>query len=85
MRGSRPQRPLSKIVAALALVTALFAAGAASGGTLIVSGISSPRAGDVEEALNGAGFVTVLHREEDGEQRGDYTERWAAFVMTRAG
>jgi ribosomal protein L11 methyltransferase len=53
------------------------------GGTLIVSGISSPRAGDVEAALNGAGFTTVLHGEEDGEQRGDFIERWAAFVLTK--
>lgn len=53
------------------------------GGTLIVSGISSPRAKEVEEALNAAGFKTLQHREEDGEQRGDYTERWAAFVMTK--
>jgi len=52
-------------------------------GTLIVSGISAPRAKEVEAALNAAGFSTVLHREEDGEQRGDYTERWAAFVMTK--
>jgi len=53
------------------------------GGTLIVSGISAPRADDVEAALNGVGFTTVLHREEDGEQRGDFTERWAAFVLTK--
>lgn len=53
------------------------------GGTLIVSGISEPRAAEVEAALQAAGFSTVESRLMDGEQRGDYVERWAAFVMIR--
>jgi ribosomal protein L11 methyltransferase len=51
--------------------------------TLIISGISSPRADDVEHAMQSAGFQTVEKREQDGESRGDYTERWAAFVFNR--
>lgn len=53
------------------------------GGTLIVSGISSPRADEVEAALVSAGFLKTLKRERDGDLRGDpagdYLERWAAF------
>ena len=53
------------------------------GGTLVVSGISAPRAAEVEAALNDAGFATVEARQMDGETRdeGDesWTERWAAF------
>ena len=49
--------------------------------TLIVSGISSPRADDVQAALEAAGFSTVEKREKDGEQRGDILERWTAFEM----
>jgi ribosomal protein L11 methyltransferase len=51
--------------------------------TLIVSGISSPRADDVENALHGVGFSTIEKREKDGEQRGEVLERWTAFVMKR--
>ena len=58
-----------------------------SGGTLVVSGISAPRAGEVEIALNSAGFATQIARQMDGESRieGDesWTERWAAFVLKR--
>lgn len=54
-----------------------------AGGTLIVSGISSPRADEVETALAAAGFARTLKRERDGDLRGDsedgYLERWAAF------
>ncbi|HEX8550758.1 MAG TPA: 50S ribosomal protein L11 methyltransferase [Abditibacteriaceae bacterium] len=53
------------------------------GGTLIVSGISSPRADDVEAALVAAGFKREEKRERDGdfkpEGNADYRERWAAF------
>jgi len=49
--------------------------------TLIVSGISSPRADDVEKALHHAGFATIEKREKDGEQRGEILERWTAFEM----
>ena len=52
-----------------------------AGGTLIVSGISAPRAVEVETALCNAGFQVIEKREQDGEQRGDFVERWAAFVM----
>ncbi len=54
-----------------------------SGGTLIVSGISAPRADEVEAALCQAGFTTQEKREADGEQRGDFVERWTAFVMKK--
>lgn len=54
------------------------------GGTLIVSGISSPRADDVQSAIEGAGFEIKEKRERDGDTRGDgWTERWSAFVFTR--
>jgi len=56
-----------------------------AGGTLIVSGISAPRADDVQEALEAAGFIMQEKRERDGETRGDgWTERWSAFVFRRA-
>ena len=56
-----------------------------AGGTLIVSGISAPRADDVQGALERAGFSVKKKRERDGETRGDgWTERWSAFVFTRA-
>ncbi len=51
------------------------------GGTLVVSGISSPRADEVESAMRNVGFVTQHKREEAGESRGDYVERWTAFVF----
>jgi ribosomal protein L11 methyltransferase len=50
--------------------------------TLIVSGISSPRADDVEAALTQAGFSRIEKREREGELRGENLERWAAFVFT---
>ncbi len=55
-----------------------------TGGTLIVSGISSPRADDVCRALERAGFKALEKRERDGDTRGDgWTERWSAFVLQR--
>ena len=51
--------------------------------TLVISGISAPRAKEVEAALHAVGFSTVKHREMDGEARGDYVERWAAFVLRK--
>ena len=55
------------------------------GGTLIVSGISAPRADDVQDAIERVGFTVQEKRERDGETRGDgWTERWSAFVFTRA-
>ncbi len=57
------------------------------GGTLVVSGISAPRAGEVENALQAAGFVTRQKVEMDGETRSEgdssWTETWAAFVFRR--
>lgn len=50
-------------------------------GSLIVSGISAPRANEVEAAMHAVGFYTQHKREQDGEVRGDYTERWTAFVF----
>ena len=41
------------------------------------------RADDVEAALTAAGFKKIEKREQDGEQRGDILERWAAFVFSR--
>jgi ribosomal protein L11 methyltransferase len=55
------------------------------GSTLIVSGISSPRADEVEAALQTAGFTLIEKREQDGELRGEVQERWAAFVFARNG
>ena len=60
----------------------------ATAGTLVVSGISAPRADEVEVALNRAGFETIIARQLDGESRAEgdeiWTERWAAFVLKRA-
>ncbi|HEX8834603.1 MAG TPA: 50S ribosomal protein L11 methyltransferase [Abditibacteriaceae bacterium] len=53
------------------------------GATLIVSGISSPRADDVEAALHAAGFSTLEKRERDGDHRGDFLEQWTAFKMRK--
>lgn len=57
------------------------------GGTLIVSGISLPRADEVEMALRRAGFETRQKRQLDGEMRTEgessWTEQWAAFVFQR--
>jgi ribosomal protein L11 methylase PrmA len=52
-----------------------------AGSTLIVSGISSPRADDVETALQTAGFMRLEKREQDGELRGEIQVRWTAFVF----
>ena len=68
---------LIRLAPALAQVTR-------GGGTLVVSGISAPRADEVEAALNSAGFETVRARQMDGETRDEgWTERWAAFVLRR--
>ncbi len=60
----------------------------AAGGILVISGISAPRAGEVEAALHNAGYTTTLARQMDGESRAEgaesWTERWAAFVLKRA-
>ncbi|RYG62747.1 50S ribosomal protein L11 methyltransferase [bacterium] len=57
------------------------------GGILVVSGISLPRADDVEVALRSVGFETWQKRTMEGESRteGDssWTERWAAFTFRR--
>ncbi len=53
-------------------------------GTLIVSGISSPRADEVENTMHQVGFQTQHKREEDGEARGDYIEQWTAFVFGKS-
>jgi ribosomal protein L11 methyltransferase len=49
--------------------------------TCILSGISSPRADDVQRAMEAAGFEAAEKREREGDTRGDYTEKWAAFVL----
>jgi ribosomal protein L11 methyltransferase len=72
---------MSDLLISLASEIARVARG---GSTLVVSGISSPRADDVENALREAGFSTVEKREKDGEQRGEVLERWTAFVMKRS-
>jgi ribosomal protein L11 methyltransferase len=75
---------VANLMSALLTTLAPQLAGATrDGGTLLVSGISAPRADDVEAALHAAGFATLHKREQDGDQRGDYTERWTAFVMTK--
>jgi ribosomal protein L11 methyltransferase len=67
----------------LIMLSPQLAARCHSQSTLIVSGISSPRADDVETALHAAGFRTVEKREQDGDTRGDYTERWTAFALRK--
>ena len=53
-------------------------------GTLIVSGISAPRADDVRKALEAVGFHKEEKRERDGDARGDgWIERWSAFRFRR--
>ncbi|HEX8237212.1 MAG TPA: 50S ribosomal protein L11 methyltransferase [Abditibacteriaceae bacterium] len=75
---------VANLMSALLISLAPQLAGATrDGGTLVVSGISAPRADDVEAALQAAGFATLHKREQDGDQRGDYTERWTAFVMRK--
>jgi ribosomal protein L11 methyltransferase len=75
---------VANLMSALLIALAPQLAGATrNGGTLVVSGISAPRADDVEAALQAAGFTTLHKREQDGDQRGDYTERWTAFVMRK--
>ncbi len=54
-----------------------------NGGILVVSGISAPRADEVEAALQTAGFTTLQKREMDGESRGEWIERWTAFVLRK--
>lgn len=54
-----------------------------TGSTLIVSGISSPRADDVQSALQKIGFQRNEKREQDGELRGEIQERWTAFVFEK--
>jgi ribosomal protein L11 methyltransferase len=55
------------------------------GGLLIVSGISQPRADEVETALHVAGFETIERRDAEGETRGDgnenFTEWWSGFLL----
>lgn len=69
--------------ALLILLASQLAAATRSGGMLIVSGISSPRADEVEAALRQAGFQTLEKREMDGDHRGDFIERWTAFVLRK--
>jgi ribosomal protein L11 methyltransferase len=75
---------IANLMSALLIALApQLAAATATGGTLIVSGISAPRADEVEAALHDAGFATAEKRAADGEQRGGFLERWAAFVMKK--
>lgn len=75
---------VANLMSALLISLAPQLAGATrDGGTLVVSGISAPRADDVEAALHAAGFTTVHKREQDGDQRGDFIERWTAFVLRK--
>ena len=57
------------------------------GGLLIVSGISQPRAEEVESALRSAGFQTLESRDGEGETRGDdnekFTEWWSGFLLMK--
>lgn len=63
------------------------------GGLLITSGISQPRALEVEAALNAQGFQTVERRDAEGETRGNgsddatekFTEWWSGFLMKLEG
>jgi len=49
--------------------------------TCIVSGISIQRAEDVARAMEKAGLEVVERREEEGEVRGDLTEKWVALRL----
>jgi ribosomal protein L11 methyltransferase len=51
------------------------------GGLLITSGISQPRAEEVEAALHAVGFSTLERRDGEGETRGEFTEWWSGFLM----
>jgi ribosomal protein L11 methyltransferase len=70
---------MSEVLISLAPDLRARCAGAAS--TCIISGISIPRADDVAGAMERAGFQVLERREQDGEVRGELTERWAAFVL----
>ncbi len=52
-----------------------------NGGLLIISGISQPRAAEVEAALHQNGFATIERRDGEGETRGAMTEWWSSFLM----
>lgn len=53
------------------------------GGLLITSGISQPRAEEVEAALQSAGFRTLERRDGQGETRGEFTEWWTGFLFRK--
>jgi ribosomal protein L11 methyltransferase len=72
---------MSDLLIALAPELARVTGSTPGAGTLIVSGISSPRADDVEAALKTAGFSRLEKREQDGELRGEIQECWTAFVF----
>ncbi len=54
-----------------------------SGGLLITSGISQPRAEEVEAALHENGFATLERRDGEGETRGEMTEWWSGFLLMK--
>ena len=64
-----------------------FARATRSGGLLIVSGISQPRAAEVEAALHKSGFKTRERRDGEGETRGEgdgnFTEWWSSFLLMK--
>ena len=53
------------------------------GGLLITSGISQPRAEEVEAALHANGFSTLERRDGQGETRGEFTEWWTGFLLMK--
>ena len=85
MRGSRPQGPLSRIVAAFALVTALFAAGAASGGTLM--GVASCAGSTCHGRAEGNGAVIrqdeIATWQEPSSPSGAHSRAYAALTTLR--
>jgi hypothetical protein len=85
VRGSRPQRPLTKVVAAFALVTAVFAAGAASGGTLM--GVASCAGSTCHGRAEGNGAVVrqdeIATWQEPSSPSGAHSRAYAALTTLR--
>ena len=58
-----------------------------NGGILMVSGISAPRADEVEAAIQNAAFQTLEKREREGQTQSqndeNWREKWTAFVFQK--
>lgn len=60
-----------------------------NGGVLMVSGISAPRADEVEAAIQKEGFQTLEKREREGQTQSqndqNWREKWTAFAFKKDG